>query len=274
MSSDWRPPAGAEVDHALHARVSGRGPAIVLLHGLLGSHLFWGAEYDRLADRHQLIVPDLLGFGHSPHPEQGYDTDAHARAVLQLLDDLEVLGPVGVATHSLGTVIALRMAVLAPDRVRSIIAFGPPLYPNDAVAAQHVVGAGFITRLFINDTWMARRTCRWMCAHRRAAATLAATFRRDLPRVVARATVEHTWASYSETLREVLLCGNGDARVEAMQIPVHLVAGDGDPVVDLAYLRALSERNPQITLEVWPGSHDLPLRQARRCCETVLDRLG
>ena len=70
----WTPPRGRVVNTtALSVRVLGdTGPPIVLLHGLVASGVFWGGAYDRLADHHRLVVPDLLGFGRSPRPASGY----------------------------------------------------------------------------------------------------------------------------------------------------------------------------------------------------------
>lgn len=50
----------------LSVRAMGDGDrAVILLHGLTASGDYFGAEYDRLADHAQLVIPDLLGFGRS-----------------------------------------------------------------------------------------------------------------------------------------------------------------------------------------------------------------
>ncbi|MGI8708215.1 MAG: alpha/beta fold hydrolase [Actinomycetota bacterium] len=52
--------------HRLGQRTS---PALVLLHGIPGSAGSWTKVADRLASRFFILVPDLLGFGHSSDAE-------------------------------------------------------------------------------------------------------------------------------------------------------------------------------------------------------------
>ena len=268
-AATWSPPVGTIRRLTLSARVSGHGAPVVLLHGLLGSAQYWGAEFDRLGSDHMLVVPDLLGFGSSPHPEGGYTLAAHALAVIGLLDDLAIDQPVVIVAHSLGTLIALRIAQLAPDRVTGIVAFGPPLYADNETARQSVGRLGGFVRLLAFDTPLAERVCAWMCSHRRLAARIAMVARPDLPAPIAADTVSHTWSSYSNTVTEVLLSGNGADRFAGVDTNVVLIRGDRDRVVDPAYLDELADSLANVTNECWRGGHDLPLRMPRRCANRI-----
>jgi len=62
----------------------------VLLHGLVASGIYWGGAFDRLGEQHRLVVPDLLGFGRSPRPADGYGPDDHIDAIITCLDDLGI----------------------------------------------------------------------------------------------------------------------------------------------------------------------------------------
>jgi pimeloyl-ACP methyl ester carboxylesterase len=265
----WSPGSGVERDLSLHVRTAGCGPPVVLVHGFLGSGRYWGAAYDALAVGHQVIVPDLLGFGRSVHPATGYSADAHADALLRLLDDLDVCEPVTIGAHSIGVLVALRLAQRAPGRVRAVVAFGPPLYPDDMSARRRVRELGWMVRFLGSDTPPARIACRWMCAHRGLAGALATAARPDLPPAIARDTVSHTWASYSQTFAGVLATGHGPGRLDGIQVPLHLIVGCDDAIVDRDYLRQLADSRPNVTLELWKGAHDLPLRDPERCCERV-----
>ncbi|SEP25820.1 alpha/beta fold hydrolase [Amycolatopsis saalfeldensis] len=89
----------------LKLRAGGSGePPFLLLHGLGAT----GAVWDRLGEllRRRLLVPDLPGHGGSaPLPE--YSFEALAAEVAEGLDEA---GPVVVAGHSLGGVVALELA--------------------------------------------------------------------------------------------------------------------------------------------------------------------
>lgn len=248
----------------------GDGPPLLLLHGLVGSGRFWGEAYDVLARDHQLIVPDLLGFGRSDRPERGFGRDDHADAVIEALDQLGIAEPVRIGAHSLGTVIALRLAVRHSQRVEKITAFGPPLYRNRAAAKARIGAASPMAKLFVLPGSIAQRTCEWTCAHRDTVAKVAQLSHPRLPAALAADAVEHTWRSYSETLDRCLLTGEPATDLRAAGVPIRLVAGDRDRVVDHEFLRESVVALPNVTLEVWKGDHRLPLTDPAQCIAALL----
>lgn len=254
----------------LEVGTSGSGPPLVLLHGLVGSGRFWGAAYDVLAADHRLLVPDLLGFGRSEHPADGYGPDEHADAVASALGALGVDRPAIIGAHSLGTVIALRLAARHPHLVASVVAFGPPLYPDRSEALRRIGAASPLAKAFGLPGSLAERACRWMCAHHRAAAALARWSNPGLPPELAADAVEHTWSSYSETLGRCLLTGEPATWLRNISVPVHLIAGTRDPVVDFELLDELARRHDGVRVERWDGDHGLPLTEPGRCMTAIL----
>lgn len=257
----WAPGTGTVHGGALHARTIGHGPAgVVLLHGLGGSNAYWGAAYDTLAGTGRLVVPDLLGFGASPRPPAGYTTDDHVRALTAVLDELGVAGPVVVGAHSVGCLIALALADRHPDLVAGVVAFCPPLYPDEASARERIARLGWLEDQLATDGPWAEAACGWMCGHRKAAARVAAVVRPGLPAPIRNDGVQHTWVSYSQTFRHLLAAAEGGRWLAHVDVPVEMVAGTDDRVTDLGYLRRLAADLPHVTLTVHAGAdHDLPL---------------
>lgn len=107
----------------------GRGEPLVLLHGLGNTHESWGYVLKHIDfSRWRVIVPDLLGFGDAPKPDDStYTPRDHADAVLSTLDALGVRRAVFVG-HSMGCLVAIQIATDAPERVASMALFGAPLY--------------------------------------------------------------------------------------------------------------------------------------------------
>ena len=97
---------------------------MLLLHGLGATGGVWRG-WDGLA-------PDLPGHGGAPW-DPPYTFARHAEAVLPLLGD----EPVTVVGHSMGGVVALALAALAPDRVRRVVGLGIKVAwpPEDAARA-------------------------------------------------------------------------------------------------------------------------------------------
>lgn len=263
----WSPPGGRVVQtSSLSVRLVGdAGPPIVLLHGLVGSGLYWGGAYDRLAKVHRLVVPDLLGFGRSPRPASGYAAGDHARAVLDCLDELGIDEPVVIGAHSLGGLVALRLAATCPERVHAIVGFGPPVYPDPAAALAHVTATSPMGRLFVLPRETAEKACLWICRHRTLATHLAVLTHPALPRPIAADAIQHSWNSYSQTLQQVILGAEASAWLDQVRCPIHFVAGDLDPVVDHAYLRLLRDIHATIVLTERSGRHDLPLTHPLEC---------
>ncbi len=268
----WQSPAG---EHrragALAVRTLGdAGSPVLLLHGLVASGIFWGSTYDRLARSHRLVVPDLLGFGGSDRPDCRYGPDDHVDALLECLDVLGVDEPVAIGAHSLGCLVGLRMAATHPERVTSVVGFGPPIYANRADARAHIGASGPMARLFALPGPAGELACNWVCNHRAGAARLAALSHPRLPGPIAAAAVEHNWISYSRTLTRVILDAEAADWLATIEAPVQLVAGNRDPVVDRQFLSHL-DATSNIALEIWSGRHDLPLVEAKRCATTIID---
>lgn len=94
-------------------------PVIVLLHGSPGRSEDFTRLVPALSGNYRVIAPDLPGFGDSTTEIPDYSFRAHARYVLELLDQLQVprahfLG------FSMGGGVVLNIAAIAPERVASL----------------------------------------------------------------------------------------------------------------------------------------------------------
>jgi pimeloyl-ACP methyl ester carboxylesterase len=102
----------------------GEGPPVVLLHGIPGSSASWHAVRDLLAADHDVVIPDLLGFGssHRPRELRQLHATAQAAAVEVLLDELGY-DAMTVAGHDFGGPVALLLARSRPDLVARLALF-------------------------------------------------------------------------------------------------------------------------------------------------------
>ena len=91
-------------------------PAIVFLHGFMGSSADWRKTITALEGCYRCIAVDLPGHGASTGLQPGaYTVGGAARSLLSLLDDLGVERPV-VVGYSMGGRLALYLALRHPDR--------------------------------------------------------------------------------------------------------------------------------------------------------------
>ena len=128
---------------SFHVARIGQGRPLLLLHGWPEFWLTWEPVMNRLADRFQLIAPDLRGFGDSDKPDGPYGPDRHAEDMLALLDALGV-ARVGVVGHDVGGAVMQPMARQAPERFTGLFFFGF-VYPG--------IGGRMGTPDRLNEIW-------------------------------------------------------------------------------------------------------------------------
>lgn len=120
-------------DVTIHFQQIGRGPDIVLIHGLFCNLAFWWfAAAPRLAEHHRVTALDLRGHGFSGMPPRGYRAVDLAGDVVRLLDHLGII-QAHVIGHSFGGAVAAALAARAPERVARLTladAWIPSLQPE------------------------------------------------------------------------------------------------------------------------------------------------
>jgi 3-oxoadipate enol-lactonase len=97
----------------------GTGDPLLLIAGFACDHTIWAKVAPALARRYRVISIDNRGMGQSPASKTPVSVRVmadDAAAVLQALG----LGPVHVAGHSMGGMIAQELALAHPDLVRSL----------------------------------------------------------------------------------------------------------------------------------------------------------
>ncbi|SLN71106.1 Dihydrolipoyllysine-residue acetyltransferase component of acetoin cleaving system [Falsiruegeria litorea R37] len=117
-------------------REAGQGEPVVLIHGVGMQSAAWGPQVDALSATHHVIAVDMPGHGGSdPLPEASELPDfvAWTSAVLIALN----LGPVNLAGHSMGALIAGGMAIEHPDQVKRVAVVNG-VYRRSADARQAV----------------------------------------------------------------------------------------------------------------------------------------
>jgi pimeloyl-ACP methyl ester carboxylesterase len=113
----------------------GSGPPVVLLHAGVADRTMWDEHLQPLADAgFRAVALDLPGFGQAPLPQA---EDAPWADVLRTLDELGIERAAFVG-NSFGGAVALRAALIAPDRVWALVLCSAPppgLVPSPELAA-------------------------------------------------------------------------------------------------------------------------------------------
>ena len=110
----------------IHAAVGPEraGPALLLLHGYPQTHAIWHKIAPRLAQRSNVVAPDLRGYGDSGKPATTPDHAPYSKRVMAA-DQVQLMAALGhetffVAGHDRGGRVGHRMAVDHAARVRKL----------------------------------------------------------------------------------------------------------------------------------------------------------
>jgi pimeloyl-ACP methyl ester carboxylesterase len=125
-----RPSAEAPLDYEMQYRTIhgyrrsfvhvGKGPALLLIHGIGDSSETWRNLIPLLARDHTVIAPDLLGHGRSDKPRADYTVAGYANAMRDLLSVLGIESA-SVVGHSLGGGVAMQFAYQYPERCERLV---------------------------------------------------------------------------------------------------------------------------------------------------------
>ena len=104
----------------VHFVEAGKGPPLLLLHGVGGSWSDWSANLPALAADYRVMAMDFPGFGESDKPEGRYSIEWLTDVVEKFLQEQDI-DQVNLVGHSMGGVVALNVASQPKSRVKKLV---------------------------------------------------------------------------------------------------------------------------------------------------------
>lgn len=249
------------LDHRLHGPED--APVLVLSNSLGTTQDLWSRQLPELAERCRVLTYDHPGHGSSELPEQPCTVDAIADNLLALLDELG-LDRVSVCGVSLGGMVAMALAVEAPERVERLVLactsayLGPPQPWDERARVVRAEGMEAIA-----DTTVGR----W--------------FTHDLgqedPETVARfrAMLVSTPPEGYARCCEAVAAWDARGRISAITAPVLVVAGAEDPATPVEHAELIASGIPGARLHVLErAAHFANVERAEAFTGAVLEHLG
>jgi pimeloyl-ACP methyl ester carboxylesterase len=121
--------AEAQPPSRFSVTVSGKGPDVILVPGLVSSGDVWNATVQQLAPTHRVHVVQVAGFAGAAPGANG-EEGALKALVEELVTYAAGLGHPAIIGHSLGGLAALEVAARKPDAVgRVLVVDALPFYP-------------------------------------------------------------------------------------------------------------------------------------------------
>jgi pimeloyl-ACP methyl ester carboxylesterase len=234
----------------------GTGRPLVLLHGVGASRGVWRRVAPRLSADRRVLAPDLPGFGGSPPAGPGFVLDAVAAVLVDELTD-RAGEPFDLVGNSLGGAVALALADLRPEVVRSLVLCAPAGFSAQpwplALAAGRLIEPAITVRRVLGTPLAglpgARRALLWgSVAEPERLATADAVSMLQAARGSTR-----MGAAVSVALKEDL-----GQRLGELALPLGVIWGKRDRVVPVATLDRIRALRPDAVVETLDRAAHVP----------------
>jgi non-heme chloroperoxidase len=223
------------------------GPAVVLLHGYSDSWLSFRPLMELLPSSLRVIALSMRGHGDSSKPSEGYRIGSFAADVIGAMDVLGIT-KASVVGHSMGSLVAERIAIDYPNRVSKLALIGAFATVKDNAAVEALWCSHIAEMRDPVDPLFAR-------AFQQSTVTtsVAPDF---LDSVVAESlkVPAHVWRS---TLRS-LLDDDHSHRLPEIAAPTRIIWGDQDPFADRFGQELLIRKIPGARLTIHAGIGHAP----------------
>jgi pimeloyl-ACP methyl ester carboxylesterase len=272
------PPLGQfiDVDGArIHYLDRGRGPTIVLIHGLTGQmRNFTHSLVDLLTDEFRVIAFDRPGSGYSKRaPGASARLTAQGDLIAKFMHAIGLERPL-VVGHSLGGAIALAIALDHPDCAGGFALIAPLTAPQERVPTP-------FRALVIQSSWR-RKIVAWTiaipAAIRRGQETLAIVFGPDKPP----ADFATKGGGLLGLRPKNFIGGSEDVigaavdlpkmveRYSSLTVPIAILFGTNDGILNYeSNGTTMQKKVSGLTLELVPGGHMLPVTAPKETAEFI-----
>lgn len=226
-------------------------PPLILIHGAGGNRWYWPPQIRRLRGW-RVYALDLPGHGASP-PGSGTSIDDYAQAVLRWMEAMEI-PRAAVAGHSMGSAVALTLAMEHAQRVAALV----------------LVGSG--ARLRVNADLLSLTASPVKFPHAVDLITRW-SFSREAPERLVKLAHERMLQAAPAVLHaDLAACDAFDpgTRLASITAPALILCGSEDRMTPVALNEALCEALPNAQLELVDGAgHMAMLEQPEQVAERV-----
>lgn len=255
------------------APAAGRGPTVVMLHGQPGAASDFWRVLPLVGDL-TTIVPDRPGY-YDGTPATGLFENAEQ--LLALLDRHQIERAV-LCGYSMGAPIALAAAIMAPDRVASLVLLAPPDVRPVASLGDRITAA--VPAMAVLAAEPARTVVAAVvrrCSSR-LARLLAVASGSDLDQIALRTMAagmtgaDHgaMWqAFHTEQRAYVRQIGRIDAALDGIEVPAVVLGAKRDRVVGPAPAASIARRLPSAELRWAEAGHLVLLEHAQAVAAAI-----
>lgn len=236
-------------DIDIHYEVSGEGYPLLFIGGLSSSTLNWEGQVPFFSEHYRCIVFDNRGSGLSGKPVGPYTMKTLAEDALRLLDSLHIPKTL-VFSLSMGGMIALELASIAPSRIRAML-----LGCTNAGGRDRVPASPEVVSLLVNNAGLTRE----QITAKTTTLLFSRKFRTENPKVIEEHYLQQIsvpaqpWYAFQAQLAAIDRFDR-TADLKEIKIPALVVTGTEDVLVPPANSNYLASKLPNSELLRIPGA--------------------
>jgi len=222
-----------------------QGEAVILLHGLSDSWFSFSRILPLLPSSLHVFALDQRGQGDSDRPASGYTMADLGDDVLAFMDTMH-LRQATIIGHSMGSFVAQRVAIIAPERVRRLVLIGSATTPrNDVVVAVQREVASLpdtLPNAFVHDF-------QYSTIHAPVPDTFMQRAIRESGKVPTRV---------ARALLDGMLASGDSARLGGIRVPALILWGERDAIFPRREQQLLQSRIAGSEMRLYPGIGHAP----------------
>lgn len=259
----------------IHWQVCGSGPAIVIVHGLLGNSKNFYELAEILSKRYTVYSVDRPGSGFSSRMSSTSSAFEEQSSMLLEWMDKENITNAALVGHSMGGGISLRMALDAPDRIRAVTLICP-------LTTMLKGGAGPLSMLYIPNHTARRAVSKTIASPLRVAMGKKQITQIFFPEAVPRDFAitgggllalhsRHFYEGSRDTVSAQGSLHRQSSRYGEITCPVGVLYGEQDTILNPEqHTKAVKDKIPSAITRIVPNAgHMLPMTQPSLCKDFI-----
>ena len=219
----------AEVNKTkLYYEIAGKGEPLVLIHGSFGDRRFWDLQFKKLSKKYKVIRYDIRGYGRSALPDstEAYRDCDDLKALMHFLG----MTKAHICGLSLGSIIAVDLALAYPDKCSSLILCGPRV-TGDATDEYKTANSDSIRVVIARTTEIAKTKGAkeatdylWKGDHAMGKTVVMNATRKSLIKM----GYEYSWWRYLHTSKRAQAFPMAIKKLNDIKIPILIVTAEFD----------------------------------------------
>jgi pyruvate dehydrogenase E2 component (dihydrolipoamide acetyltransferase) len=244
-------------------------PPLLLINGLCGTHKDLLPFAQGLSSSHFVIIPDLPGWGASPRLKEELTLKHYAQFLLALVDHLE-LKKVHVLGHCMGSCLGIELTHLAPERVKTLTLVSTPYLEGN-----------FIQKIFVLCTHWEKKVpmfYSFLYFWRNKVISFISgllilkykSFKKIWRENVKAINTKVDTEIFKENWRSLMDFNFN--KIKDLHLPIHLIYGSQDIMIEKKYAYGISRLVPHAALEFIPEAGHLPPVETPGTLVTVVQK--